>query len=203
MPELVATVPSPLPVGPVRDHGIGRGGMFALIASEAALFGYLLFSYFYTGASASLPWVLDAHPSLKLALPNTLILLLSSVAIWSAERATRRDQRVRALLGSGIALLLGTVFVIVQFLEWKAKSFGVGRSSYASLYYITTGLHVAHVLVGLAVLAMLFLWTWLGYFTPTRRIVFTNGSYYWHFVDAIWLLVFSTYYITPYLGFGT
>jgi heme/copper-type cytochrome/quinol oxidase subunit 3 len=99
--------------------------------------------------------------------------------------------------------VLGSIFVLVQFLEWRAKSFGVGRSSYASLYYVTTGLHVAHVLVGLVVLAMLFLWTCLGYFTPTRRIVFTNGSYYWHFVDAIWLLVFSTYYITPYLGFGT
>jgi cytochrome c oxidase subunit III len=203
MAELVTAAPSPLPVGPVRDQGIGRGGMFALIASEAALFGYLLFSYYYTGASAPPPWVLEAHPSLTLALPDTLILLLSSVAIWFAERATRHEERAKALIGSGAALVLGTIFVLVQLLEWKRKSFGVGRSSYASLYYITTGFHLAHVLVGLAVLAMLFVWTCLGYFTPTRRIVFTNGSYYWHFVDAVWLLVFATYYVTPYLGFGT
>jgi cytochrome c oxidase subunit 3 len=202
MAELMLAQPSPLPVGPVRDYGIGRGGMFALIASEAALFGYLLFSYYYTGASAPGAWVLEAHPKLRLALPNTFILLLSSVAIWRAERATRRGERGTALLGTGAALVLGIIFVAVQLVEWKHKSFGVGRSSYASLYYITTGFHLAHVVVGIAVLAMLFIWTSLSYFTPTRRIVFTNGSYYWHFVDAIWLLVFATYYITPYLGFG-
>ena len=203
MVELATATPTPLPVGPVRDHGIGRGGMFALIASEAALFGYLLFSYYYTGASAPTPWVLEAHPALKLALPNTLILLLSSVAIWFAERATRREERAKALIGCGIALVLGTIFVVVQMFEWKAKTDGLARSSYASLYYITTGFHMAHVVVGLAVLLMLFVWTWLGYFTPTRRIVFTNGSYYWHFVDAVWLVVFATYYVTPYLGFAT
>lgn len=203
MPELVTARPRDLPVGPVRDYGIGRSGMIALIASEAALFGYLLFSYYYTGASAPPPWVLERYPVLKLALPNTIILLLSSVAIWYAEGCTRREERGGALLGSGIALILGIGFAVIQLLEWKAKSYGPGTSSFASLYYVTTGLHMAHVLVGIVVLALLFLWTLLGYFSPTRRIVFTNGSYYWHFVDAIWLLVFFTYYITPYLGFGS
>lgn len=202
MPEIVQARPGPLPVGPVRDFGIGRGGMITLIASEAALFGYLLFCYYYTGASAPLPWVLEAHPSLKLALPNTIILLLSSVAIWRAEKATRENDRSTALIGSGVALVLGTVFAVIQIFEWKAKSYGPGTSSYASLYFVTTGFHMAHVLVGLVVLAFLFLWTALDYFSPTRRIVFTNGSYYWHFVDAIWILVFTSYYITPYLGFG-
>lgn len=202
MTEVMLAQPTPLPVGPVRDYGIGRGGMFALIASEAALFGYLLFSYYYTGASDPAGWVIEAHPKLRLALPNTVILLSSSVAIWFAERATRRGERIRALAGTGIALVLGIIFVSVQVFEWKGKSYGIGKSSYASLYYVTTGFHMAHVVVGIAVLAMLFLWTLLDYFSPTRRIVFTNGSYYWHFVDAIWLLVFATYYITPYLGFG-
>lgn len=202
MAEVMLAQPTPLPVGPVRDYGIGRGGMFALIASEAALFGYLLFSYYYTGASDPAGWVIEAHPKLTLALPNTVILLSSSVAIWFAERATRRGERIRALAGTGIALVLGIIFVSVQVFEWKGKSYGIGKSSYASLYYVTTGFHMAHVVVGIAVLAMLFLWTLLDYFSPTRRIVFTNGSYYWHFVDAIWLLVFATYYITPYLGFG-
>jgi cytochrome c oxidase subunit 3 len=202
MADLALAKPSRLPVGPVRDHGIGRGGMFALIASEAALFGYLLFSYFYTGASAPGRWVLEAHPKLALALPNTVILLLSSVAIWFAERATRRANRPVALVGTGLALVLGIIFVTVQLFEWKGKGYGIGKSSYSSLYYITTGFHMAHVVIGIAVLAMLFIWTALDYFSPTRRIVFTNGSYYWHFVDAVWVLVFATYYVTPYLGFG-
>lgn len=202
MAELVQARPGPLPVGPTRDYGVGRGGMITLIASEGALFGYLLFSYFYTGASAPLPWVLEAHPSLKLALPDTIILLLSSVAIWYAEKATHRGDRGPALLGTGAAFTLGTIFALIQWFEWQSKHYGPATNSYASLYFVTTGFHMAHVLVGLVVLAMLFIWTALDYFSPTRRIVFTNGAYYWHFVDAIWLLVFTSYYITPYLGFG-
>lgn len=202
MAELAHLRPSPLPVGPTRDYGVGRGGMMTLIASEGALFGYLLFSYYYMGASGHLPWVLEQRPSLRLSLPDTIVLLLSSVAIWFAERATRRGERSTALIGTGTALILGIIFVVVQIFEWKAKSYGIGSGSYASLYYVTTGFHMAHVFVGLIVLGLLFVWTALDYFSPERRIVFTNGSYYWHFVDAIWLLVFASYYITPYLGFG-
>ena len=203
MVELVTARPRNLPTGPTRDRGIGRGGIITLIASEAALFGYLLFSYYYVGASATLPWVLEAHPSLRLAGPNTLLLLLSSVAIWWGERSTRRGNRMGSILGSGIALALGTAFAVIQGFEWAAKTYGPGTSSYASLYYLTTGCHMAHVLVGLVVLALLFTWSLLDYFSPLRRIVYTNGALYWHFVDAIWLLVFTSYYLTPYLGFGT
>jgi len=203
MPEVVQAKPRPLPLGPIGDYGVGRDGLIALVVSEAALFGYLLFSYYYVGASALLPWVLERAPSLKLAGPNTLLLLLSSVAIWIAERATRKGERTKALVGTGVALVLGTIFAVVQWFEWKGKTYGLGTSSYASLYFVTTGFHMAHVLVGLVVLALLFTWTLLGYFSPVRRIGFTMGSYYWHFVDAVWLLVFTTYYITPYLGFGT
>lgn len=203
MAETVTARPAALPVGPTRGRGIGWNGMVLLVASEAALFGYLLFSYYYTGASAPAGWVLEAHPALRLALPNTIVLLLSSVAIWFGERAVGRGNRGGAVAGSAIALALGIVFAVVQYFEWQAKSYGIGASSYASLYFVTTGFHMAHVLVGLAVLTALLGWSLLGYFSPERRIVYTNGAIYWHFVDAVWLLVFTTYYITPRLGFGT
>jgi heme/copper-type cytochrome/quinol oxidase subunit 3 len=61
---------------------------------------------------------------------------------------------------------------------------------------------MAHVLVGLAVLLALFSWTALDYFSPRRRLVVSAGVLYWHFVDIIWLFVFTTYYLTPYLGFA-
>jgi heme/copper-type cytochrome/quinol oxidase subunit 3 len=162
----------------------------------------LLFSYYYVGASAALAWVAEAHPSLKLSAPDTIILLLSSVFVWWGERAIRKGRTGAAMAGCAIGFVLGTIFVIVQLFEWKAKTFGPATSSYASLYYVTTGFHLAHVLVGLVVLLLMFVWTWLGYFSPERRLPYTNGAYYWHFVDAVWLFVFATYYITPYLGFG-
>lgn len=202
MAETVTARPDALPVGPTEERGVGWNGMLTLIASEAALFLYLLFAYFYIGASAPAPWVEEARPSLMLAGPNTAILLLSSVCMAWGERGIRRGAKGTAMAGSGIAFLLGALFATIQLFEWKAKTYGLGTSSYASLYFVTTGFHMAHVLVGLVVLLLVFLWTWLGYFSPERRIAYTNGAYYWHFVDAVWLFVFATYYLTPYLGFG-
>lgn len=202
MVERATTRPASLPLGPTEGKGVGWNGLAALIATEAALFFYLLFSYFYLGASAPSGWLMEPHPKLALALPNTIILLLSSVAMWWGERGVKRDKRGAALAGTGLALILGTAFAVVQTWEWKAKTYGLGTSSYASLYFVTTGFHMAHVLVGLAVLAFLFLWIARGYFSPVRRIAVTNGTYYWHFVDVVWLFVFATYYLSPYLGFA-
>jgi cytochrome c oxidase subunit I+III len=183
-------------------NGVGWWGVAALIASEAALFSYLLFSYFYTGATAAPGWLLEPSPVLKLALPNTLLLLLSSLAAWWGERGVLTRRRRQALLGLASAFLMGSGFAAVQWLEWRSKTYGLGTSSYASLYFVTTGFHMAHVVVGLAILLALVSWTMLDYFSPRRRLVVSAGVLYWHFVDLVWLFVFATYYVTPYLGFA-
>jgi len=202
MAEVLLAQPQQLPVGPIGRHGLGFWGVGTLIATEAALFGYLLFSYYYIGASAQSGWLLERSPSLKLSLPDTILLLASSGAAWFGETGVHRRQRGRALTGFAAALGMGIVFALVQYLEWQAKPFQIGTSSYASLYFVTTGFHMAHVLAGLVVLAALLLWTALDYFSPRRRLTVSAGVLYWHFVDVVWLFVFATYYITPYLGFG-
>jgi cytochrome c oxidase subunit III len=200
--EVAISQPRDLPFGPIGRHGIGYWGVGMLVVSEAALFAYLLFAYYYTGASAQHGWVLESRPSLKLALPNTILLLASSVVAWIGERGILDRQRGKALLGFGLAFIMGAVFAVVQGYEWASKPFSLGTSSYASLYFVTTGFHMAHVIIGLGVLAALFLWTALDYFSPRRRLTISSGVLYWHFVDVVWLFVFSTYYLTPYLGFG-
>jgi cytochrome c oxidase subunit I+III len=131
-----------------------------------------------------------------------VLLLASSVVAWLAERQVERG-RPRAGAGLlAVTFLMGAVFVAVQLAEWKAKSFGPGTSSYASLYYTTTGFHVAHVVAGLLILAALALWSALDFFSARRRIVVSAGVLYWHFVDVVWLAVFTSYYVAPYLGFG-
>ncbi len=202
MSEVALLQPARLPVGPVGRRGLGYWGVGTLIATEAALFSYLLFSYFYLGATAQAGWVLESHPSLKLAVPNTILLLASSGAAWLGERGVLGERRTQALAGFGVAFLMGAVFVFIQSLEWKAKPFPLGGSSYASLYFVTTGLHIAHLLAGLLGLAALFVWTALDYFSPRRRLSVSAGVLYWHFVDVVWIFIFTTYYITPYLGFG-
>jgi heme/copper-type cytochrome/quinol oxidase subunit 3 len=200
--EVALSQPQNLPIGPIRRHGIGWWGTGTLIASEAALFAYLLFCYYNLGVTNPSGWLLEPAPSLNLALPNTILLLASSAAAWLGERGILSMKRAQALFGFGIAFLMGVGFTAVQLLEWRAKTYGLGTSSYASLYFVTTGFHMAHVLVGLVALAALFLWTALDYFSPRRRLVVSAGVLYWHFVDIVWVFVFTTYYLTPYLGFG-
>jgi len=202
MAEPFVLRPASLPVGPVGRRGLGYWGVGTLIATEGVLFAYLLFAYYYLGAAADPGWVLEPRPPLKLALPNTVLLLASSLVAWWGEHGVLHRERRQALLGFGLTLLMGTLFAIVQFLEWHAKPFRLGDSSYASVYFVTTGFHMAHVLIGLLVLAMIFLWTALDYFSPRRRLSVSAGVLYWHFVDVVWLFVFTTFYITPYLGFG-
>ncbi len=202
MSERIVSRPEALPLGPIGGKGIGWNGMIMLVVAEAALFGYLLFSYYYMAVSNPPGWVLESEPSLKLALPNTFLLLGSSVAAWWGERGIRKDSRSQALGGVGLAIAMGTVFAIVQFFEWKGKAYGLGTTAYTALYFVTTGFHMAHVIVGLVILIILWIWAWRGFFSPLRMLPMANGIVYWHFVDAVWLTVFFTYYLSPYLGVG-
>jgi cytochrome c oxidase subunit III len=202
MAEVVSLRQGPLDVGPVGRRGLGWWAVGTLVATEAALFAYLLFSYFYTGAVAPRGWVLEPHPVLKLALPNTILLLCSSLVAWYGERGVLTRKHGQALIGFGGAFLMACLFAAVQVLEWKSKPFSIGTSSYGSLFFVTTGFHMAHVVVGIAVLAAIFIWTALDYFSPRRSLSVSAGVLYWHFVDFVWLFVFASFYISPYLGFG-
>jgi heme/copper-type cytochrome/quinol oxidase subunit 3 len=190
----------PLPVGIIGSHSSGWWGMVGLILTEAALFVYLLFSYYYFAIQPHAEAWPPEMPGLKLSGPNTVILLLSSAAVWWGERGTRQGRRSSQLVGLGIGLLLGIIFIIVQAFEWKSKSFSLTSGPYGSLFFTVTGFHMAHVILGVLILAAVQLWSALGYFGPVRSAPVTIGAMYWHFVDAVWLAVFFTFYITPYLG---
>jgi cytochrome c oxidase subunit 3 len=200
--EHAVSQPQELPVGPTVSLGVGIWGMWTLIATEAALFAYLLFSYFYLGAQGSPGWLLDPEPSLKFALPSTVIALVSCALTWWGVRGVLSGRRSQALLAFIAALLLGIAFVGLEVLDWQAKPFQLGTSSYASIYFVTMGLDLLHWLVGIGILFFLILWTSLGYFSPRRSIVVTASALYWYFVTVIWLAIFVTFYISPYLGFG-
>lgn len=202
MAEHAISRPQDIPVGPTVQRGVGMWGMWTVIATEAALFAYLLFSYFYLGAQGPTGWLLEIHPSLHYALPSTVIALISSGLTWWGVRATLAERRPQALVGFIATFVLGIVFVWLQLLDWQAKPFHVGTSSYSSIYFVTTGLDLLHVLVGLGIYLLLIIWTALGYFSPRRCLVVTVSALYWYFVTVIWLAIFLTFYISPYLGFG-
>jgi len=196
----VAEVGIELPVGAKGRNSTGWWGVLCLIATEASLFAYLLFSYGYTASQYGKAWSPEPHPSLGLSGPNTVILLSSSVAVWWGEQGLKAGRRGQQLGGLALAIVLGAVFVAVQLFEWKSKTYGPTSGSYGSLYFIITGFHMAHVIVGLGVLATVFGWSAAGYFDPRHHGPVLVTSAYWHFVDAVWIAVFFTFYISPYLG---
>lgn len=192
----------PLPVAPVGRRASGWYGMLLLIATEAALFIYLLFSYFYLGSQQPGPWPPSGPPALGIASANTLILLASSVTAWWGQRGIAKGSRGRLLVGLALSLVLGALFVGVQVHEWLSKSFTPATDAYGSLYFTITGLHIAHVVVGLLILACLLIWTAMGRFSAGRYVHVAVGVLYWHFVDAVWLVVFASLFLTPRLGFS-
>lgn len=198
-----ALTPPTLPYGSVGKRGTGWWGMLTLVVTEACLFGYLLFAYAFTMVLNGASYLPNKPPSLHLALPNTIILLASSVAVWWGEQGIKKKDSVSQLLiGVGIAIVLGVIFLLVQLKEWSNKTFKISSNGYASHYFTITGFHMVHVVVGLVALTAIFIWGWLGYFDRNRHTGVLVTSLYWHFVDAVWLTVFTTFYIAPYLGAG-
>ena len=115
-------------------------------------------------------WLPDPRPSVALSLPNTFVLLLSSVAVWWGERGIRRGSRAQGVLGLAIAFILGVAFLVVQGFEWRSKKFSLASNLYSSLFFTVTGFHMAHVIVGVLALAALVAWTALGYFDGRRNV---------------------------------
>ena len=172
-------------------------GMILLITTEAALFAYLLFSYFYVASQARAAWPPAGPPSLHLALPNTLILLASSVTMWRAEAAIRSGEVVRLARGLLVTLILGAGFLSIQIVEYSQLPFAPQTDAHGSLFYVITGFHSAHVAVGLIMIAVVLIRAWLGHFRLGRHLAVTTTAWYWHFVDAVWLAVFTTLYLSP------
>ena len=135
-----------------------------------------------------------------LAGPDTVVLLASSfVLLWGVRAFDRRRSGGVLRIALVITLFMGVVFVAVQGLEWRNKPFGFDASSYSAIYFTMTGIHMAHVAVGLVILAALFVWSLVGRLGGRHQHLML-GALYWHFVDAVWIVVFTTIYLVPRLS---
>jgi heme/copper-type cytochrome/quinol oxidase subunit 3 len=175
----------------------GSWGMITLIATESALFAYLLFSYFYTASMARGGWPPGGPPELTLTLPNTFVLLASSATMWWAESGIKEGNARRLSLGLFVTLLLGTAFLAVQGVEYSRTPFTPRTDAHGSLFYVITGFHGAHVLVGLLMIGVALARALRGHFRRDRHLAVTTTAWYWHFVDLVWLAVFTSLYLSP------
>ncbi len=187
-----------LPVGRSGTHSVGYWGMVGVITTEASFFAYLLFGYFYLASQSSNPWPTEA-PRPWLPLANTIILILSSVAVAWGERGIRLGRRTRLRIGYAVGIALGVLFLILQGVEYSREKISPTHDAYGSAFFTITGFHGAHVFVGLIMLCVVLVRAFKNHFSADRREAVTNVAIYWHFVDAVWLAVFTSLYITPYL----
>ncbi len=191
------------------QHGL-RMGMVLFIASEVMFFVAFFWAYF----NSSVPFLsFVAHetwppegivPLDTWGLPflNTLILLTSGATVTWAHHAVKANDRGKFILGLGLTVALGFIFIGLQAYEYAHAAFGIKDGIYPSTFYLATGFHGFHVFVGACFLTVCFFRAKAGHFKPEQHIGFEAAAWYWHFVDVVWLFLFCWIYWWGSFGYA-
>jgi cytochrome c oxidase subunit 3 len=172
--------------------------MLLFIASEVMFFGGLFATYFNARASAVGEW---RPPSpapeleiLPIPLPLTIILVSSSFTMQFGVWAIRRGDQRRLRMWVGLTLALGVAFVLGQIYDYTTLGFGISDGSFGTTFYTLTGFHGAHVFGGTVGLTIVLARALRGQFSARNHVAVEAVSMYWHFVDVVWIALFTTLY---------
>lgn len=175
----------------------GRIAMFGLIIGESAIFTIFVVAYiFYIGKSLYGPQPKDV---LEIPVIGTICLLSSSFTIWLAERAILKGAMRRFCVWWGVTEALGAIFLVGTGLEWHTLIYRDGltisTNLFGTTFYSLVGLHATHVVVGLVMLSLVLIFALAGKLKQEHAHRIEVLSLYWHFVDAVWVVVFTVVYI--------
>jgi cytochrome c oxidase subunit III len=174
-------------------------GMVLFVASEAMFFAAFFGAYFTIRANAPV-WPPPGIPHLKIDIASilTVLLVVSSVCIQIATRSIRAGRQRATMVWLGATIALGVVFLALQLYDYSQLGFGVKDGPFGSLFYVMTGIHMAHVLGGVVFLTLVFGQLVRGRLSATRHDPLAAGAIYWDFVDVVWLCLFTVFYLlTP------
>jgi len=174
-------------------------GMVLFIASEAMFFAAFFGAYFTIHATQPV-WPPKGIEHLKIGIPAilTVILVSSSVVLQIGLRTIRTSGPRRAMVFLGATIALGIAFLLLQLYDYSQLGFGLKDGVFGTLFYVMTGLHMAHVFGGVVFLSLVFGQTASGLLSPTRHESLEAGTLYWHFVDVVWICLFTVFYLlTP------
>ena len=171
--------------------------MVALIVAEASLFAVFVVAYLYDlGKSLSGPSPRDV---LSVPVVGTVCLLSSSVTVVLAVRALARGAVRRCGAWLLATVVLALVFLTGTAAEWRRlitrEGLTIGTNLFGTTFYALVGLHASHVLVGLVMLALISLFAWRRALRPAHTERVELVSWYWHFVDAVWIVVLTVVYV--------
>jgi len=183
-----------------------RYGMILFIASEVMFFVGWFWAWFdFSLFPSSLTEVVggvwppkaieEVLDPFALPLLNTLILLCSGTTVTWAHHSLIHGDRKGLKQGLWATIALGVLFSFIQAYEYAVAPFAFGGNTYSSAFYMATGFHGFHVIVGTIFLAVCLYRTYLGHFTPRQHFGFEAAAWYWHFVDVVWLFLFIAVYV--------
>jgi cytochrome c oxidase subunit III len=189
---------------PVVRLGL-RYGMMFFITSEVmffvaffwAFFNFALFPENVAGLAHPVwpPPGIHTPDPWHFAILMTMILLLSGCTITWAHHALIENNRKALITGLGLTILLGIAFTATQLWEYTHSPFTFGNTTiYPSVFFLATGFHGFHVIVGTSFLIVCWFRARAGHFTPQRHFGFEAAAWYWHFVDVVWLFLFTCIY---------
>lgn len=197
--ETGETFPTPPAIVPERTLSPGQWGILSFLVSEVALFGTLIVTYlFYLGRDVVGPTPAEAL-RLSLALGTTACLLSSSVTIHWAEKTLRRGDQRRFLQWWAATIALGVVFLVGTGFEWHdlidRYHLTISRNLFGTTYYTLVGLHAIHVTGGVIIMLLVLGLAIRRQVTTANRVGVGMVSWYWHFVDGVWVVVFTVVYL--------
>ncbi|HEU0221545.1 MAG TPA: cytochrome c oxidase subunit 3 [Paracoccaceae bacterium] len=180
-----------------------RYGMILFIASEVAFFSAWFWTFFkhalYPMPAVGAVWPpegIETFDPWHLPFVNTLILLLSGcAATWAHHALVHENDRKALVQGLAAAIALGVLFTITQAYEYSHAAFGFAGNIYGASFFMATGFHGAHVIIGTIFLFVCLMRALSGQLSPEKHIGFEAAAWYWHFVDVVWLFLFACIYI--------
>ena len=185
---------------PVVQIGL-RFGMALFIVSEVMFFSAFFWAFFdaslYPKEAIDFIWPppgIKVFDPLGVPLLNTLILLTSGFTVtWAHHDIRSGDQRHAAMM-LAVTVVLGISFTVLQAIEYSEAAFGFTEGIYPTVFYVATGFHGFHVIVGTCFLAVCLMRTMKGHFKPDHHFGLEAAAWYWHFVDVVWLFLYTFIY---------
>jgi len=179
-----------------------RLGMLLFILSEVFFFVAFFWAFFNSSIIPNIqighiwpPIGIQSLDPWDIPFINTLILLLSGITITWAHYAMINGYRKDTILGLSFTIILGLIFIFMQYLEYIEASFNISDGIFGSVFFMATGFHGFHVLIGIIFISICLIREIFYQFSQESHLALEAAAWYWHFVDVVWMILFLSVYV--------